>query len=145
VKARIVMDEHRCAGCRCCELACSLHHEGECNPSLSRIVVKMSPFDPEHYRPTLCRQCEDPACVEACQYDAITVDQDTGAKVLNVDMCVGCKLCMTACPYNSEMAMIRFDPKRTTCLKCDLCQGEPKCVEICPWGALTMRWGEEKE
>jgi len=59
----IVRDYESCTGCRRCELACSLHHEGWFWPEASRVRVFM-PF-PGVEVPHLCAQCDDYLCVEA--------------------------------------------------------------------------------
>ena len=61
----IAVDAEICRGCDMCTLACSLHHTGQCRPSLARLRVSR---DIERYRFTIsiCRQCDDPACLDAC-------------------------------------------------------------------------------
>jgi carbon-monoxide dehydrogenase iron sulfur subunit len=56
--------------------------------------------------------------------------------VVNHDLCVGCRMCIVACPFGA----ITFDPDRRQAIKCDLCGGvEPWCVRFCEPGALTYR------
>jgi len=49
------------------------------------------------------------------------------------DKCIGCKACVSACPFGA----IFYDPKERLVMKCDLCKGEPLCVKFCPTGALS--------
>jgi Fe-S-cluster-containing hydrogenase component 2 len=143
----IVADESRCLACRECEVACSLFHEGICNPSLSRIHIDFNDFVPGLPSITICKQCEWPACFYACsaRWDdpAILIDEKTGARVIDPDLCRGCGECMRACPLMPELQVITFKkPERQRIyMKCDLCytreQG-PVCVEVCPGNALKL-------
>lgn len=127
----------KCRGCGCCELICSLVHEGECNPSISRIVVKKDFFQLK-FEPLTCRQCPDHPCLEACPVGAIRIDFETGAKILDGSLCVGCGLCAKTCPFNQDGSILRFHPEKKVYIKCDLCGGNPLCVEYCPREALRL-------
>lgn len=143
----IVADTDRCLACRECEVACSLYHEAECNPSLSRIRITFDDFIPGPPTITVCKQCDWPACYYACaslwEDPAITIDEASGARVIDPEKCRGCGACMRACPLTPERAVIgikRVERKRVY-FKCDLCHARvegPLCVEICPSGALTF-------
>jgi len=52
--------------------------------------------------------------------------------LINEEACVGCRMCIIACPFGGPS--INPDTRKT--IKCDLCQGEPKCVEFCVTKAL---------
>ena len=56
----------------------------------------------------------------------------TGARMVDVEKCIGCKMCQAACPWE----MMSFDPDSGKATKCFLCNGKPKCVEACPAEAL---------
>ncbi|MGC9522750.1 MAG: 4Fe-4S dicluster domain-containing protein [Anaerolineae bacterium] len=143
----IVVDGDRCLACRECEVACSLYHENECNPALSRIRIDFDDFIPGPPTITVCKQCEWPACYYACAslWDdpAITIDETTGARVIDPDKCRGCGECVRACPLMPERVVIgvRSVGHRRVYFKCDLCYDRPEgpiCVEVCPGGALTL-------
>lgn len=136
--AKIVVDDGACVGCKICELICSLHHEGAFHPFLSRIQVVRDPFA-GHNVPTVCAQCQHPACVDACPEDAIGVNPLTGVVVIREEACTGCGCCADACPFNTEKHVLRYHPQKKVYLKCDLCDGDPQCVAWCPSGALTLR------
>jgi Fe-S-cluster-containing hydrogenase component 2 len=65
--------------------------------------------------------------------EAITRNASTGAKVVNDDLCVGCKVCTIACPFGT----INYLARTGKVQKCDLCDGEPACAAACPTGAIT--------
>lgn len=133
---RIVIQPELCSGCRTCELVCALYHEGESNPSLSRIHVKRDFFEAE-YIPVTCLQCKYPPCYYACPVDgALIIDKNTGSKVIIEEKCTGCGTCARICPYNEKDKIIRYNPQKTKCFKCDLCGGNPQCVKACRWMAL---------
>jgi len=132
IKKTLFVDFERCTGCRICELACSLYKEGEVNPSRSRIhVVKWEEEGID--LPIVCQQCEEPLCEAVCPTKAITRNPDTGALVVDYNKCIGCRTCILACPFGG----IAFDPVERRIMKCDLCEGEPKCAQFCPTEALA--------
>lgn len=128
----LILDAEKCTSCLQCEMACSLEHDGEFNPSKSRIKV----FEFEHGRrsiPYTCTQCEEAWCLQACPTNAIVINHELGTKVVIDDKCVGCKVCTIACPYGT----INFNSDTGKVAKCDLCGGDPKCAEACPTGAIV--------
>ena len=90
----IQVDVKRCLACRECEVACSLYHEQECNPALSRIQVDFDDYVPGFPDIRVCKQCDYPACLYACaaRWDepALKVDPVTGARYIDRDLCRGC-------------------------------------------------------
>ena len=79
-----------------------------------------------------CQQCETAVCLEVCPVGAISRDLDTGAVMVGETVCVGCKMCINACPFGC----IHFDGAKRIVAKCNLCNGEPKSVQNCMSGAL---------
>ena len=79
-----------------------------------------------------CLQCEAAACLEVCPTGALRRDPVTRAVIVDKTLCRGCKVCMIACPFGC----IHFEGKRCVAAKCDLCQGNPKCVKNCMAKAL---------
>lgn len=156
---RVLVRSEICVGCRSCEIACMKHHlgENEQDPShrhlaVPRVKVECGLMDRTLYpsddvdavgsrgnlRKTfviLCQHCEEPECVGACIAGALTKDQD-GAVRHHPELCVGCLMCIMACPYEA----IYRDPMGKTVVKCDLCDGReiPSCVEACRVGALYL-------
>ncbi len=143
----IEVDESLCLTCRECEVSCSLYHEDECNPSLSRINILFDDFVPGLPSITVCKQCDWPACYYACasRWDepAMSIDEASGACYIDSEKCRGCQACMRACPLTPERSVISFKKvgNKRIYFKCDLCydrQEGPVCVEICPGKALTF-------
>jgi len=133
----VVSDPEKCTGCRLCEMVCSAEKDGEFNPLLSRIrtvqldvVVNMS---------LACRLCENPTCVRSCPRKALSIDEKTGVVLVDEGKCNGCGWCIEAC----ELGVLSLHPVRKVVMLCDLCGGEPKCVEFCPKDALELRTTEE--
>jgi len=131
----LVIHSDKCAGCERCMLVCSLVHEGVCSPSLSRIQVVKDYFT-GNYELQVCRQCPAPSCYYACPLrdEALCIDEQTGARYINPDKCIGCKSCIKACPFDPPR--IKFNKEKNISFKCDLCGGDPQCVKVCPMGAI---------
>jgi Fe-S-cluster-containing dehydrogenase component len=77
--------------------------------------------------------------MEVCPSGAIIRDGETGAVVIVSARCVGCKMCMLACPFGQ----IYFNTREKVSSKCDLCDGDPNCVKHCISGALQFEREEE--
>jgi len=123
----------KCTGCKTCEMACSLSQTGVCNPASSR--RRTVSFDEEILDvPMQCQQCEDPACKNICPANAISVDAETNAKIIDDKKCIGCKMCMIACPFGAASV----DPLTRKVVKCNLCLGDPACSKFCPTGAIEF-------
>lgn len=137
----VSVDPSKCTGCGICEYACALE-KGEAiwNPIKSRIrVVRMTPL---FNFALACRFCEDAKCVTACPENALTQCEKTGILMVNEKKCKGCDWCIQACPHGG----ITLHPDKGIAMACDLCDGEPKCVEFCPEEALdTVSTDEEAE
>ncbi len=149
-KGLVIADPTKCVGCRRCELACTEFNDGKASPSIARIKIARN----VHFGPNgldagqrgqgtwgnglvvqdLCKQCPHPVpCANACPNDAIVMKPPTNARVVDVDKCIGCKMCLKACPWE----MMSFDSDTNKATKCFLCNGNPKCVEACPAAALS--------
>lgn len=125
----------RCSGCRKCEIACSLYHEKRIWPEASRIRVFM--LVPGVEFPHFCAQCEDYPCVDACPFEALSISDKTGAVLVKTDKCTGCGKCIDACPGRIP----HVHPKEGYVLICDLCEGDPQCVQVCregEWNVLKV-------
>ncbi len=116
------------------------------------------PREGKFYLPVQCMQCENPPCVHACPVKATWTEPD-GITVIDYDWCIGCRYCMTACPYwarhfnwndptlpseelNPDTHYLGNRPRsRGVTEKCTFCvqrtrKGKlPACLEACPTGA----------
>ena len=134
---KIVCDTEICAGCRTCEAMCSLYHEGAVSPALARLKIIAPALEIFQIEAYTCKQCKGPECLYVCPTDALCIDEKTGARVIDVDRCTGCKTCMTECPQYPNTP-IRYNAEMNVCFKCDLCDGDPQCVKFCPKSALRF-------
>lgn len=126
-------DIDKCTGCRACEAACSFRKKNAAQPSQSAITIIKREKDGIHV-PMVCLQCETPLCMEVCPVNAMSRSADTGAVVLDEKKCIGCRICISSCPFG----MMGFDDEKGISSKCDLCGGEPECEKFCPYGAVEL-------
>ncbi len=132
---QLIINAKQCTGCGICEMACSLYNKKECNPEKSNIrIVRYEDEGILYSIPVVCQQCEKPLCKQVCPVNAIIRDIKTNALFIDKDKCIGCKYCINACPFGA----IAFDLEMGVAQKCDLCEGEPKCIEFCPKDALLF-------
>jgi len=129
----VSVDPSKCTGCGICEYACTLEKdESNLNPIRSRIrVVRMTPM---FNFALACRFCEDAKCVAACPEKALVQSEKSGILMVKEKKCKGCDWCIQACPHGG----ITIHSDTGIAIACDLCDGEPKCVEFCPEEALEL-------
>jgi Fe-S-cluster-containing dehydrogenase component len=137
-----VIDHSRCIGCHACSTACK--SENEVPLSVNRTYVKyvdvgLFPQARRAYQVTRCNQCEDPPCVAACPTAAMHQRPD-GIVDFDKSICIGCKACIAACPYDA----IFINPEDHSAEKCNFCVHrldmglEPACVVVCPTQAILV-------
>ena len=160
----MLIDLHRCVGCNACAIACSrvnhtpseyfyTHIESYEEGTYPNVQLKLQPFN--------CQHCSNAPCVRVCPTGASYYDEN-GSVQIDHDKCIGCRMCMGACPYHARFfnwgsadKTPYFEGKELTPLesahaaehpagvveKCILCkdrtaQGlEPACVQTCPANA----------
>jgi carbon-monoxide dehydrogenase iron sulfur subunit len=134
----VSVDPGKCIGCGICEYACTVEKgEGVWNPLRSRIrVVRMAPVF--NFALT-CRGCDDAKCVKACPERALSQSESTGLLIIDQTKCKGCDWCVQACDHGG----ITIHSDTGKAIACDLCEGEPKCVESCPEEALEIVESDE--
>jgi Fe-S-cluster-containing dehydrogenase component/formate-dependent nitrite reductase membrane component NrfD len=88
---------------------------------------------------TRCNQCAHAPCVAACPTSAMFKRAD-GIVDFDKSVCIGCKACMAACPYDA----IFINPEDHSAEKCNFCAHridvglEPACVVVCPVEAILV-------
>lgn len=103
-KWSMVIDLRKCVGCHACTIACIVENK------LPPGVVYRPVIDEEfgtypdvmrRFLPRPCMQCENPPCTPVCPVKA-TYKRPDGIVVIDYDKCIGCKYCITACPYGAR-------------------------------------------
>lgn len=122
-KPALIVEEYACWGCRACETACKQEHNAvnAAHPVQYLTVWGDGPrmIDGKldfFWRVNVCRHCDDPACVRACEQGAIRKRAD-GIVILEEERCAGCRRCIEECPHRA----ISFDDERQSAIKCNLC------------------------
>ncbi|MGI9423897.1 MAG: 4Fe-4S dicluster domain-containing protein [Hyphomicrobiaceae bacterium] len=140
----MAIDLDRCVNCDECVRACADSHGGVSRfvrrgDTLANVLIAHA-----------CMHCHDPVCMIGCPTGAINRQPDTGHVTVNEDLCIGCTICASTCPYDN----IRMEPALSaggrplvgddgapvlTAIKCDLCYKQrngPACQRACPHDAL---------
>ncbi|WP_027721286.1 sulfate respiration complex iron-sulfur protein HmcB [Maridesulfovibrio zosterae] len=160
----VLFDATRCIGCRKCEAACNkvnnlpepekkfddlsvLDTKRRTDAKTFTVVNKYNGPENPVFRKSQCNHCLEPACASACFVKAFK-KLPNGAVVYDESVCVGCRYCMVACPF--EIPTYEYDePLTPRVMKCTMCaprlaEGKlPGCVEGCPKEALVF--GERDE
>jgi Fe-S-cluster-containing dehydrogenase component/formate-dependent nitrite reductase membrane component NrfD len=137
-----VIDHTRCIGCHACTTACK--SENVVPVSVTRTYVKhvdvgVFPQARRAHQVTRCNQCAHAPCVTACPTAAMFKRRD-GIVDFDKEICIGCKACMAACPYDA----IFINPEDHSAEKCNFCAHridvglEPACVVVCPTQAILV-------
>jgi len=141
----MVIRQNRCIDCERCIAACTSTNNVPSYGYRTAILEKVSPDaigQKREFIPVLCNQCNDPSCVRACPTKASYKDQTNGIVQIAYEKCIGCKVCMVACPYNARY----FNEETHAIDKCNFCfdtrisKGErlTACAAACPTGARTF-------
>lgn len=135
---RIYANPDLCTGCELCASVCSVRRGGACAPGRAGIIIWKDPVE-RFEGQRICRHCEEPKCLEACMNGCITVDIDSGVVHHDDSRCVGCWMCVMACPHGAISTGGRNEKGSPVAVRCDLCEGEekPLCVTVCPTRALV--------
>jgi len=142
MKKAFVVKTDRCIGCHACEMACKNEYQLEATIRWRKVyqLPENGLEAPGRYFASLaCNHCENPACLKACPAKAYSKRED-GIVIHHPERCIGCKMCMLACPYKVPV----FNEKTKKVEKCHMCadkqdRGEmPACVAACPMEALEI-------
>lgn len=158
----MALDMTHCSGCQTCVVACQQHNA--LRPGVAWTWVDTLEWGrwPDGDRAALphgCLHCDDPSCVNVCPTGA-SGKRDDGIVVVAYDRCIGCGVCLTACPYGARTINARdgwhfgaatpapYENAPTERLgvaeKCTLCADrvdaglEPACVAACPVGVRAF-------
>lgn len=155
-----VVDLRRCDGCKYCTQACQETHYLAEDQEWIKVYEAEDEHHNKYFIPRLCMQCENPPCLKVCPV-AATFKNPDGVVLVDQDRCIGCRLCMAACPYEARYFNFTDSPKppspfdnpmpefpvpqqRGTVGKCILCvhythKGQlPACLEACRMDALYI-------
>lgn len=155
----MVIDLRRCDACDKCTKACrEMHHLPE-DQSWIKVYTMHSAGGLEYAFPRPCMMCENPPCQRVCPVGATFRDEE-GIVLVDQQKCIGCRICMAACPYEARYFNFRQPPtpaglppatpehpvpqQKGTVGKCVFCvhllrAGKlPYCVEACTMEALYI-------
>ena len=163
----MVIDLAKCDGCGKCTQACSKMHFIPPDRQWIKVLrIKDSELTAPFNFPQPCFHCDNPPCTKVCPVDA-TFKRSDGIVLIDNDRCIGCRMCMAACPYGArsfnwsglpadaaenqhEYSPETGVPRKVgTVEKCDFCPDLaakgilPACSSICPMGAIY--YGDENE
>lgn len=167
----MAIDTNRCVGCHTCAVACKVENGLADNTWWNRILTVGDGLDnpsgtfPDNsisFYPLACQHCANPACVKVCPVGATYKETDTGVVLQDYDKCIGCRMCIAACPYTGVRSFNWEEPKysigfatgdesapahlKHVVEKCNMCyhrvlRGEkPECVSACTQSARI--WGD---
>ena len=148
----IKTNQKRCISCKACEVHCKVKYNVPPGAKLGQlvsvgpVVKKNKPGYLTLFMP--CFHCEIPWCVSACPTGAVQQREKDGIVFIQQELCVGCKACIIACPWNIP----QWDQVNGRAIKCDFCMDrvdeglDPACVTGCTAHALSfIKPGEASE
>ena len=158
-KFAMVVDLSKCNTARKCITACQHGHDLLPNQEFMQVSLKKeNEYSDPYWFPKSCYHCGNPPCVKVCPVGA-TFKRTDGIVLVDADQCIGCKFCISACPYSARLFNWEdrdsyeensedYSPETSlpaqvgTVSKCDFCpdrarEGKlPYCADSCPMGAI---------
>lgn len=162
----MVIDLARCKNARKCVEACQRGHNLDYHEEFMKVqLLQDNPEGEPYWFPKPCFHCEEPPCVTVCPTGA-TYKREDNIVLVDNERCIGCKFCVTSCPYSARIynwghkdkyadTSQPYSPEtqtpaaKGTVMKCDFCpdllrQGElPYCAKSCPMGVIYF--GDKNE
>jgi Fe-S-cluster-containing dehydrogenase component/formate-dependent nitrite reductase membrane component NrfD len=135
-----VIDQDRCIGCHACTVACKEEHQvplGVFRTWVKYIEKGAFPDTSRYFGVMRCNHCDSAPCTTICPTHSL-FRRSNGIIDFDNQLCIGCKSCMQACPYDA----LYIDPNNNTAAKCNFCAHrveanlEPACVIVCPTQAI---------
>lgn len=160
-KWHLIIDVEKCEDCNNCFLACKDEHVDNDWPgytasqpkhghrwmNIMRVERGQFPLIDVAYRPTPCMHCDNAPCVAAAREDAV-YKRDDGVVLIDPEKAKGQKELLKACPYGA----IWWNDEENVPQKCTMCAHlldsgwkQPRCVQVCPTGALKFVNIDEEE
>lgn len=154
----MVIDLRNCDGCKSCTAACQKAHYLTPDQTWIQVFRMANTSGETYYLPRPCMQCENPPCLNVCPVHA-TFRTDQGVVLVDQNRCIGCRMCMAACPYEARYfnwnSNVSYPPlpvhatpefpvpqRLGTVGKCTFCVGNlnhgllSECAAGCPMGAI---------
>jgi Fe-S-cluster-containing dehydrogenase component len=161
----MVIDLRYCDGCQSvnkppqCTAGCIEGHFAPEPMEWIQVFEFPLPGGGSQFVPAPCQQCQNPPCTNVCPVGA-TFATPEGSILIDQDRCIGCRICMAACPYDRrffnwgnppippEAKQAQYDiehqtpARRGTVMKCDFCPDMaragvlPYCAQGCPNKAI---------
>ncbi len=146
----MVVDLDRCTGCYACEIACKMENDVPLGNYFTHVEqvgpVGTFPDIKMYWLSHICQQCENPTCVSVCPTGA-SYQREDGVVLVDPEVCIGCRLCMEACPYEARS----LNEQKQVVEKCTSCAslrdegGRPACVKCCTVSARIFGDVEDPE
>ncbi|GAB4160568.1 MAG: 4Fe-4S dicluster domain-containing protein [Candidatus Promineifilaceae bacterium] len=100
----MVIDLRKCVGCHACTIACVAENKLPPGVVYRPVMIEEIGVYPNvtmRFTPRPCMQCDEPPCTPVCPVNA-TYKDENGVVVVDYDQCIGCRYCVTACPYGAR-------------------------------------------
>ncbi len=101
----MVIDTRRCVGCKACVVACKAENKTPPGVSYNMVLdgaLKAKPNGRPLFMTKPCFHCETPPCTDVCPVSATFKRKQDGIVVVDYGRCIGCRYCVTACPYGAR-------------------------------------------
>ena len=138
----MLIDSAKCMACDACTVACQAQNELDDHERWIRLDIQEEgrfPAVTQTFLTIQCMHCDNPPCVRVCPTGA-SYKLKEGFVLIEEDLCIGCKYCVVACPYQARV----FNERTGVTGKCIFCRPrvlkgvQPACVIACPTGARAF-------